>query len=132
MNLRWFSCNRKSKKRESILISHQRALQHLLKAKEILDAPGPQSINPDSDVYISVHNNLGHLYRRFEDYDRALYYFEQVLRYSPFSVSVLTSIGFIWHLKNDFKKAINYYHQVRSITLLNSGVVYSIRFFGWY
>ncbi|WPK26941.1 hypothetical protein PUMCH_004310 [Australozyma saopauloensis] len=73
-------------------------------------------INSDSKSWISIHVNLGHVYRMVGDYHKAMDCFTQALKLSPRNDSnIFTSIGFV-HLKlRDEHKAIEFLHEALAV-----------------
>ncbi|CAI6347241.1 unnamed protein product [Macrosiphum euphorbiae] len=59
----------------------------------------------------SLFNNLGHVYRKMKNYDKALEYHKQALVISPMNTSTLTCIGFVQSLNNNFRDAVDTFHK---------------------
>lgn len=73
-------------------------------------------INSDSKSWISLHVNLGHVYRMVGDFHKAMDCFMQALKLSPRNDgNIFTSIGLV-HLKlRNEHKAIEYLHDALAI-----------------
>lgn len=75
-------------------------------------------INSDSKSWISIHVNLGHVYRMMGDYHKAMNCFMQALKLSPRNDSnIFTSIGLVYLKLRDEHRAIEYLHEALAISL---------------
>lgn len=73
-------------------------------------------INSDSKSWISIHVNLGHVYRMVGDYQKAMDCFTQALKLSPRNDSnIFTSIGLVYLKLRNEHKAIEYLHEALAI-----------------
>lgn len=73
-------------------------------------------INSDSKSWISIHVNLGHVYRMVGDYQKAMDCFTQALKLSPRNDSnIFTSIGLVYLKLQNEHKAIEYLHEALAI-----------------
>ncbi|HHC78285.1 MAG TPA: tetratricopeptide repeat protein [Flavobacteriia bacterium] len=64
------------------------------------------------------YNNLGIVLNELGDYNKALYYHNEALKYqqkiksiNTFKANTLNNIGVVYEMQNNYKKAINYYQQ---------------------
>lgn len=72
-------------------------------------------INSDSKAWLSIHANLGHVYRRLNFYTKALNCFDKVLKISNNDSNIYSAIGLI-HLKiGDVSKSIENLHYALAI-----------------
>lgn len=73
-------------------------------------------LNSDSKTWISIHSNLGHVYRRSNQLLKALECFNQALRLSPQNDSnVLSSIGLVHMKLGDHHKGIQVLHDALAL-----------------
>lgn len=76
-----------------------------------------EHLNSDSKTWISIHSNLGHVYRRGSQLYKALECFNQVLRISNKNDSnILAAMGLIYLKLGNFFKAINILHDALAIS----------------
>ncbi|XP_025422484.1 cell division cycle protein 16 homolog [Sipha flava] len=64
-----------------------------------------------SNKWESLYNNLGHVYRKLQQYDKALEYHKQALVISPMNTSTLTCIGFVQSLSKNYADAVDTFHK---------------------
>ncbi|KAH3685815.1 hypothetical protein WICPIJ_003214 [Wickerhamomyces pijperi] len=74
-----------------------------------------QNLESDSKAWISVHANLGHVYRRLNLYAKALSCFEKVLKLSNNDSNIYSAIGLIYLKWGYIGKAIENLHYALSI-----------------
>lgn len=75
-----------------------------------------REIDSDSKAWVSIHSNLGHVYRRMNSYIKALACFEEVLKVTKADPNIYSSIGLI-HLKTgESSKAIENLHYSLAIS----------------
>lgn len=73
-------------------------------------------INSNSKSWISIHVNLGHVYRMVGDYQKALDCFTQALKLSPRNDSnIFTSVGLVYLKLRNEHRAIEYLHEALAI-----------------
>lgn len=74
-------------------------------------------INSDSKSWISIHVNLGHVYRVAGEYHKAIDCFNQALKLSPRNDSnIFTSIGLVYLKLRKEHKAIEFLHEALAIS----------------
>lgn len=74
-------------------------------------------LNSDSKTWISIHSNLGHVYRRGKQPYKALECFNQVLRISNRNdCNILSAIGLIYLKLCDYSRAIDILHDALAIS----------------
>lgn len=82
--------------------------------KEALGAS--KNLNSDSKTWVSIHANLGHVYRKSNEPQKALECFNQVLKISNKNDSnLLSSIGLIYLKLGNYFKAITILHEALAI-----------------
>jgi anaphase-promoting complex subunit 6 len=74
-----------------------------------------RNLDSDSKAWISVHANLGHVYRRLNFYSKALSCFEKVLKLSSKDSNIYSAIGLIYLKSGEISKSIEYLHYALSI-----------------
>lgn len=72
-------------------------------------------INSDSKAWISIHANLGHVYRRLNFFSKALNCFHKVLKLSNNDSNIYSAIGLIYLKTGDLPKAIENLHYALGI-----------------
>lgn len=77
-----------------------------LNASKLLDS--------DSKAWISIHSNLGHVYRRMNFFNKALNCFKKVLKISNNDHNIFSAIGLIYLKMNDLSKSIENLHYALS------------------
>lgn len=83
--------------------------------KEALAAS--KNLNSDSKTWVSIHANLGHVYRKANDPHRALDCFNQVLRISNKNdANLLSSMGLVYLKLGNYFKAIAILHDALAIS----------------
>lgn len=83
--------------------------------KEALAAS--KNLNSDSKTWVSIHANLGHVYRKANDSLRALECFNQVLKISNKNDSnLLSSMGLVYLKLGNYSKAIAILHDALAIS----------------
>jgi anaphase-promoting complex subunit 6 len=55
--------------------------------------------------------NLGHAYRKLEQYDRAVAAYQQALGLMPYDAGTFSALGFTYHLMGQLTKAIETYQK---------------------
>jgi tetratricopeptide (TPR) repeat protein len=53
--------------------------------------------------------NMGNVYNRKHDYDKAIEYYKKALEIAPDCASIYRNIGVTYEDKHDYNKAIEYY-----------------------
>lgn len=82
--------------------------------KEALTAA--KNLNSESKTWISIHANLGHVYRRANKLSKALDCFNQVMKISSKNdPNILTAMGLIYLKLGNFFKAIDILHDALAI-----------------
>lgn len=92
--------------------------KHQLKAAETYFArakAAADALDSDPKAWLSIEVNLGHVYRRMEDYPKALQFFEHVLRLSPSDSNILSAIGLVNLQTGRTLAAIENFHDALSI-----------------
>lgn len=74
-----------------------------------------QNLNSDSKAWISIHSNLGHVYRRLNLFNKSLNCFEKVLKLSNNDSNIYSAIGLIYLKSNEILKSIEYLHYALAI-----------------
>ncbi|EFC46175.1 TPR repeat domain-containing protein [Naegleria gruberi] len=77
------------------------------------NGPPPGPINARLDMENEkIWMRLGKLAESMNEADKAIHYYERILRYNQYHVQALTSIASIYRMKDppDFQKAVEYYH----------------------
>ncbi|ODV96093.1 hypothetical protein PACTADRAFT_80161 [Pachysolen tannophilus NRRL Y-2460] len=74
-----------------------------------------KDLNSDSKAWLSIHANLGHVYRRLRLYDKSLQSFNQVLKISSKDSNIYSAIGLVHLKRNEINKAIETLHVALSI-----------------
>ena len=91
---------------------HVAATSHLERAISLI----PQ---PYVARWEAILVNLAHSYRKLNNFDEAINWYEQALRLAPKSASIYTALGFTYQLKGNFQsrmeKAIECYHKALSL-----------------
>lgn len=73
-------------------------------------------IDSDSNAWVSINANLGHVYRRMNMYPQALSCFEQVLRVSKNDSNIYSAIGLIYLKIGELGRAIENLHYSLAIS----------------
>ncbi|KAM9915290.1 hypothetical protein OXX80_014168, partial [Metschnikowia pulcherrima] len=74
-------------------------------------------LNSDSKTWISIHSNLGHVFRRSNHPYKALDCFNQALKLSPQNDSnILSSMGLVYMKLGDDHKAIQVLHDALALS----------------
>ncbi|OQR72383.1 cell division cycle protein 16-like, partial [Tropilaelaps mercedesae] len=66
------------------------------------------------DKWEPLLNNLGHVYRKLRQLDRAISFYQQALVLNPFCPSTLANLGFAYSLQADWDRAVDHFHQALS------------------
>ncbi|KAH3675942.1 hypothetical protein WICMUC_002238 [Wickerhamomyces mucosus] len=74
-----------------------------------------KNLGSDSKAWISVHANLGHVYRKTGFYSKALASFEKVLKFSNNDSNIYSAIGLIYLKAGDVTKSIENLHYALAI-----------------
>jgi anaphase-promoting complex subunit 6 len=74
------------------------------------------SLDSDPKAWLSIQANLGHVYRRLDQYDRSLSYFEEILRMSSRDSNIHSAMGLLNLQAGRTFQAIENFHDALSIT----------------
>ncbi|GAA5868417.1 hypothetical protein JCM3774_003289 [Rhodotorula dairenensis] len=89
----------------------ERAIQYFLRtlglAKRVQSSPA---------VWTSTHLNLGHAYRKLEQWNQAQTAFRRVIELDPRSAPAYTALGIVEHHQGHYQEAIARYHEALAIT----------------
>jgi anaphase-promoting complex subunit 6 len=75
-----------------------------------------KEIESDSKAWVSIHANLGHVYRRMSFYTKALASFDEVLKVTSNDANIYSAIGLIYLKTGDISKAIENLHYSLAIS----------------
>ncbi|ODV58571.1 anaphase promoting complex subunit CDC16 [Ascoidea rubescens DSM 1968] len=74
-----------------------------------------RNLNSDSKAWLSIHANLGHVYRRLNSFEKSLECFNQVLKISSKDANVYSAIGLVCLKMNKIDKAIENLHDALAL-----------------
>ncbi|GAA5975618.1 hypothetical protein JCM10908_005220 [Rhodotorula pacifica] len=90
---------------------YERAIEYFLQtlglAKRVQSSPAG---------WISTHLNLGHAYRKLEQWDRAHAAFRRVIELDPRLAAAYSALGIVEHHQGHYQEAIARYHEALAIT----------------
>lgn len=72
-------------------------------------------IKSEPQAWLSIHANLGHVYRRTRQFAKSLEHFEDVLCSNPTDHNVQSAVGLVHLQMGNISEAINYFHKALSI-----------------
>ncbi|ANB13281.1 anaphase promoting complex subunit CDC16 [Sugiyamaella lignohabitans] len=90
---------------------YERAESFFLKALEVAS-----DLESDPKSWLAIKSNLGHVYRRQENFDKSLTYFEEVLRVSPKDPGIHTSMGLVNLMASRTMLAIENFNDALSLS----------------
>jgi tetratricopeptide (TPR) repeat protein len=77
-----------------------------------------KAVNTD-DQFVMAFDNLAICYRRMQDFDKAIYYYQQSLAIHPDGEVALQNIGMAYMYKNDAKAALPYFKHMIALNADN-------------